>query len=87
MTANIIRDRLAFLNPTKLDIVDESYLHKGHSGNTGGGHFNLTVISEMFQNKSTMERHRIIYSALQDLIPKDIHALSIKAIVQSENLD
>jgi BolA protein len=87
MTANIIRDRLAFLNPTKLDIVDESYLHKGHAGNTGGGHFNLTVISEMFQNKSTMERHRIIYSALQDLIPKDIHALSIKAIVQSENLD
>lgn len=87
MTANIIRDRLAFLNPTKLDIIDESYLHKGHAGNTGGGHFNLTVISEMFQNKSTMERHRIIYSALQDLIPKDIHALSIKAIVQSENLD
>ena len=87
MTVNIIRDRLAFLNPTKLDIVDESYLHKGHAGNTGGGHFNLTVISEMFQNKSTMERHRIIYSALQDLIPKDIHALSIKAIVQSENLD
>ena len=87
MTANIIRNRLAFLNPTKLDIVDESYLHKGHAGNTGGGHFNLTVISEMFQNKSTMERHRIIYSALQDLIPKDIHALSIKAIVQSENLD
>jgi len=87
MTANIIRDRLAFLNPTKLDIVDESHLHKGHAGNTGGGHFNLTVISEMFQNKSTMERHRIIYSALQDLIPKDIHALSIRAIVQSENLD
>jgi len=87
MTANIIRDRLAFLNPTKLDIVDESYLHKGHAGNTGGGHFNLTVISEMFQNKSTMERHRIIYSALQDLIPKDTHALSIRAIVQSENLD
>ena len=87
MTANIIRDRLAFLNPTKLDIIDESYLHKGHAGNTGGGHFNLTVISEMFQNKSTMERHRIIYSALQDLIPKDIHALSIRAIVQSENLD
>ena len=87
MTANIIRNRLAFLNPTKLDIVDESYLHKGHAGNTGGGHFNVTVISEMFLNKSTMERHRIIYSALQDLIPKDIHALSIKAIVQSENLD
>ena len=84
MTVNIIRDRLAFLNPTKLDIVDESYLHKGHAGNTGGGHFNLTVISEMFQNKSAMERHRMVYSALQDLIPKDIHALSIKALTPSK---
>tara|TARA_B110000967_G_scaffold201268_1_gene238325 strand:+ start:379 stop:642 length:264 start_codon:yes stop_codon:yes gene_type:complete len=87
MTTNTIRDRLSFLNPTKLDIVDESYLHKGHTGNTGGGHFNLTIISEVFKNKSTMERHRIIYTALKDLIPKDIHALSIKAIAQSENLD
>jgi len=84
MTANIIRDRLAFLNPTKLDIVDESHLHKGHAGNTGGGHFSLIVISEIFQNKSTMERHRMVYSALQDLIPKDIHALSIKALAPHE---
>ncbi|MDG2252579.1 MAG: BolA family transcriptional regulator [Methylophilaceae bacterium] len=82
---NIIKDRLAFLKPRRLDIIDESYLHKGHAGNTGGGHFNLIVVSEIFQNKSTMERHRIIYSALQDLIPDEIHALSIKAITPSEN--
>ena len=82
---NIIKDRLAFLKPRRLDIIDESYLHKGHAGNTGGGHSNLIVVSEIFQNKSTMERHRIIYSALQDLIPDEIHALSIKAITPSEN--
>jgi|TARA_B110000037_G_C16943620_1_gene433831 BolA protein len=81
---NIIQDRLAFLKPTKMNIIDESYMHKGHAGNTGGGHFNLIVVSEIFQNKSTMERHRIIYSALEDLIPNEIHALSIKAIAPSE---
>tara|TARA_B110000971_G_C19966054_1_gene480268 strand:+ start:358 stop:612 length:255 start_codon:yes stop_codon:yes gene_type:complete len=81
---NIIQNRLAFLKATKLNIIDESDLHKGHAGNTGGGHFNLIVVSEIFQNKSTMERHRIIYSALEDLIPNDIHALSIKAIAPSE---
>jgi len=79
MTINIIRNRLAFLQPTKLDIVDESSLHQGHKGNNGGGHFNLTITSEIFKNKTTMERHRMVYSALQDLIPKTIHALSIKA--------
>ena len=84
MMENIIQDRLAFLKPTRLNIIDESHMHKGHVGNTGGGHFNLIVVSEIFQNKSTMERHRIVYSALQDLIPKDIHALSIKTIAPSE---
>ena len=80
MTIDIIRNRLAFLKPISLDIEDESSLHRGHVGNTGGGHFNLVIISEIFENKSTMERHRLVYSALKDLIPKTIHALSIKTL-------
>ena len=84
MTENIIKERLNFLNPKKLEIINESHLHKGHAGNTGGGHFNLVVVSEIFQDKSTMARHRIVYSALEDLIPKDIHALSIKTFAPSE---
>jgi len=80
MTIDIIRNRLAFLKPISLDIEDESLLHRGHVGNTGGGHFNLVIISEIFENKSTMERHRLVYSALKDLIPKTIHALSIKTL-------
>lgn len=84
MMKNIIQDRLAFLKPTKLNIIDESHMHKGHAGNTGGGHFNLVVVSENFQNKSTMARHRIVYAALKDLIPNDIHALSIKTFAPSE---
>ena len=80
MTIDIIRNRLAFLKPISLDIEDESSLHRGHVGNAGGGHFNLVIISEIFENKSTMERHRLVYSALKDLIPKTIHALSIKTL-------
>ena len=53
MTIDIIRNRLAFLKPISLDIEDESSLHRGHVGNTGGGHFNLVIISEIFENKST----------------------------------
>ena len=79
MTENIIRERLSFLSPRKLEIINESHLHKGHAGNNGGEHFKIKIQSLLFQDKSMVERHKIIYEALGDLIPKTIHAISIKA--------
>tara|TARA_B100000035_G_scaffold315484_1_gene336965 strand:+ start:20641 stop:20892 length:252 start_codon:yes stop_codon:yes gene_type:complete len=77
----IITERLSFLNPTKLKIINESHLHQGHSGNNGGGHFNVLIESSAFKDKSRMEMHRLVYDALEDLIPKKIHALSIKTAI------
>jgi BolA family transcriptional regulator, general stress-responsive regulator len=74
-----IRRRLTVLEPQLLEIVDDSAKHVGHAGNKGGGHFTLTVVSSHFSGKSQIMRHRIIYQALQDLIPSRIHALSISA--------
>jgi BolA protein len=74
-----IRRRLMALEPQLLEIVDDSAQHAGHAGNKGGGHFTLTVVSSHFSGKSQIMRHRIIYQALQDLIPSRIHALSISA--------
>ena len=79
-----IRKRLAFLNSTTFILNNESELHKGHSGNNGGSHFNIKIVSEEFSGKSRMERHRMIYEALGDLFPNAIHALSIKAITKEE---
>ena len=79
-----IRKRLAFLNSTTFILNNESELHKGHSGNNGGSHFNIKIVSEEFSGKSRMERHRMIYKALGDLFPNTIHALSIKAITKEE---
>jgi len=79
MTEDIIKERLNFLNPKKLEIINESHLHRGHAGNNGGEHFRLTIQSLLFKDKSVMERHRLIYKALEDLIPKTIHAISIRA--------
>ncbi|MAR99967.1 MAG: transcriptional regulator [Nitrosomonadales bacterium] len=81
-----IKKRLAFLNPTSFILNDESELHKGHKGNTGGSHFNINIVSDNFLGKSRMERHRIIYEALNDLFPNEIHALSIKASTEEEIL-
>ncbi|MBM3359909.1 MAG: BolA family protein [Candidatus Methylopumilus sp.] len=79
MLKDLIKERLAFLEPSHLSLKDLSDLHKGHNGNTGGGHFDLEITSSHFSGKSTIMRHRMIYEALKDLIPKKIHALSIKA--------
>ncbi|MEY4649491.1 MAG: hypothetical protein RL191_659 [Pseudomonadota bacterium] len=74
MLQDLIKERLAFLEPSHLCLKDLSDLHKGHSSNTGGGHFNLEITSSHFLGKSTIMRHRIIYDALKDLIPQRNHS-------------
>ena len=76
----IIQYRLAQLNPISMELKDDSALHAGHAGNTGGGHFSLKIVSSQFSQKSQIMRHRLIYQALTDLMPGKIHAISILAI-------
>jgi BolA protein len=79
-----IKLRLQTLSPSQLDIQDDSALHAGHKSNGGGGHFSLTIVSEGFCGLSAVSRHRMIYQALSDLMPDQIHALSIRAIASDE---
>lgn len=83
----LIKQRLKeALKPKKLTVVDDSHLHAGHAGakESGGGHFSIEVVSENFQDKSAIERHRMIYVALGDAMGTDIHALSISAQTPEE---
>ncbi|MGD9788878.1 MAG: BolA family protein [Sulfuricellaceae bacterium] len=80
-----IRDRLAALAPLRLDIEDDSAKHAGHKSAGGGGHFRLTIVSDAFAGKSLVQRHRLVYDALDDLLKQnEIHALSIKAYTEQE---
>jgi len=73
------------LNPEKLEIEDQSHLHAGHAGaKDGKGHFQVTIVSEHFAGKSMVQRHRIVYVALNDLLKTDIHALAIDALAPGE---
>jgi len=75
-----IRERLAPLNPANLDIRDDSAKHAGHKSAQGGGHYQVTIVSDAFAGKSLVERHRLVHQLLDDLIrSNEIHALSIKA--------
>ena len=85
VTVKRMREKLAALSPTQLDINDDSAAHAGHAGaKSGGGHFFLTIVSESFVGKSTMARHRMVYDALGDMMQPEIHALSIKAYTAAE---
>lgn len=84
-TAARMRERLAALAPQSLDIADESALHAGHEGaRGGGGHYALTIVSQKFDGQSTVARHRMIYVALGELMQREIHALSIRALAPGE---
>jgi len=79
-TEERILERLAALNPVSVDLRDESAQHAGHAGAaSGGGHWQLTIVSEAFRGRNAVARHRMIYEALGDLMKRDIHALKIEA--------
>ena len=84
-TIRFIKQKLTVFNPEKIEIFDESSKHIGHEGaKNGGGHFFLTIVSCDFYEKSTLDRHRMIYAALGEMIGRDIHALGIKAYTPEE---
>ena len=71
--------------PQSLNIIDESHKHAGHASAGGGGHFVVEIVSEAFQGKSPIQRHRLVYDALGDaMASNEIHALSIKASTPAE---
>jgi len=83
--AATIRERLAALEPTALDLVDESGRHVGHEGaRSGGSHFRLTIVSARFAGQAMRERHRMVYAALGDLMGREIHALAVAARAPDE---
>jgi len=73
-----IKKRLASLNPARLEIIDDSHMHQGHAGNSGGGHFTIIIKSNLLAKQNRIQSHRQIYGLLDDLIPQKIHALQIK---------
>jgi len=81
-----ITERLkSVFRPESLEVGDDSALHAGHEGaRSGGGHYTVNIVSPVFTGVSTLERHRMIYDALGDMMKGEIHALSIHAHDPSE---
>jgi stress-induced morphogen len=71
--------------PAQLNIEDESHLHVGHPGAaSGGGHYQVRIVSSAFAGQSRVRRHQMVYQALGEMIDGDIHALGIIARTPDE---
>ena len=81
-----IRARLeSSLAPMSLDIRDDSAMHAGHAGAQGGaGHYTVFIRAGAFQGLRRLQRHRLVYDAVADMMPGEIHALSINATAPDE---
>ncbi len=87
MTSDKIKQQLhEALQPELIEIIDDSAAHAGHAGAKQGGHYNVTIVAKAFNGKTLVQRHQLIYQALNDLMKTEIHALGINALTPSENI-
>lgn len=84
-TEQAIREALAALDPLRIELTDDSARHAGHAGaRSGGGHFQLTIVSSRFAGLGRVQRHRLVYQTLGSLMTGTIHALAVTARTPDE---
>ena len=66
------------------EIKDFTGRHLNHKLHEGGFHLKTTIVSDNFTGKTLIERHRLVYDAMGELMKHEIHALSMKTLTKSE---
>jgi BolA protein len=86
VAAEMTRRLTDALQPTRLELEDQSDHHIGHAGHDARGesHFALTIESAAFAGQSRVGRQRLVYRALDDLMVDRVHALTIRALAPGE---
>lgn len=79
---------LVALRPLRLDVINESHMHAGHrsSPGTGESHFRVLIVSENFQGKSRVERHRMVNEVLKGEVGAAVHALALSTYAPGEKI-
>ncbi|WP_181953482.1 BolA family protein [Paracoccus luteus] len=79
LIADEMRDRLAALAPSRLEVIDESEQHHGHAGWREGGqtHYRIRMSAPAFAGMGRVDRHRLVNRTLGDIVPR-IHALALE---------
>jgi BolA protein len=87
VAAEMLRRINSALSPTAIELSDDSEQHRGHGGYNPAGesHFSLWIQSPAFVGKNRVQRQRMVYAALGDLMESRVHALSIRATAPGEH--
>ena len=86
LKASEIEQRLEHLDPSFIDIRDDSHAHAEHIENPTGGltHATITIVSERFAGLPSVQRHKLIYNSLKDALASSLHALCLKTYTKEE---
>ena len=76
---NIVSKLKKHLEPSFIEVIDESHLHANHNPDSknGGTHFKVKIISNTFKDKSKIEKHRIVHEILDYELKNGVHALTL----------
>ncbi|MGZ2411937.1 BolA family transcriptional regulator, general stress-responsive regulator [Sphingomonas sp. F9_3S_D5_B_2] len=87
VATEMLRRLNSVLNPSAIELIDDSEQHRGHGGHNPAGesHFSLRIQSAAFAGKNRLQRQRMVYAALAELMHERVHALSIRATAPGEN--
>ena len=68
-------------------VTDVSELHKGHSGYVNGEetHFEIIIVSNDFENKNRLERHKMVNNFLKNEFLGSLHSITYKLMTVSES--
>ena len=74
------------LSPIRLEVINDSAQHAGHSGDDGSGesHFTVVVESPVFAGKNRLARQRMVLGALGDIPGNRVHAFAMKCYAPGE---
>ena len=67
-----------------IEIKDFTGRHLNHKQHDGGFHLEAIIVSDSFIDKTLIDRHKIIYAALGELLKHEIHAFSMKTLTPEE---
>ena len=86
VASEMLRRLNSALDPSRIELIDDSEQHRGHGGYhpSGESHFTLRIESPAFAGKSRVERQRMVHKALGDLLDERVHALSVRATAPGE---
>ena len=86
MKDNITKKLTDAFAPASLTVTDESHLHAGHMGHRPEGetHFRVNIVSEAFEGKTRLDRHRMINEVLAAELAGTVHALALKPQAPAE---